>query len=166
MTPQEKGRLCDKCCKVVVDFTNMATEKVIQFIQERTSERVCGRFRPDQIVVPVAQQQKHRYKVFLAALLFVFGGMLFTGCGSHPEKMGKVASNFTEQNFNNIDSPNIKNVVPRDTTSKPNTEEIHLKGDVKCVPDTSIKPTMLGGPVAVPDPKDRPLMGKPALQPK
>jgi len=169
MTPQEKGRFCDKCCKVVVDFTNMATDKVIQFISERSSDRICGRFRPDQIVVPVAPTKNsvpHRFKVFLAALVLVFGGMLFTGCGTHPEKMGKVASNnFAEQNFN-LDTPSSRNnVSPKDTTHhKENSIEMRPKGEVKCVrPDTLIIPMMLGGPMAVPDEPEHALMGKPSI---
>jgi hypothetical protein len=173
MTPQEKGRFCDKCCKVVVDFTNMATDKVIEFIQERKNDRVCGRFRPDQIVVPVAQkinrQYANRMKIFLAALVLVFGGMLFTGCGSHPEKMGKVANNnFTQENFN-VDTPNLKNnnVVPRDTTTKAPIK-LEMKGKVKCVThDTTVNQIMpSGGAMLVPDEKEPKLMGKPSVNPK
>lgn len=49
MSQQEQGRHCDKCCKVVVDFTSMPTEKVIAFINERQTEKICGRFRSEQI---------------------------------------------------------------------------------------------------------------------
>ena len=81
MTPKERGRLCDKCCKVVVDFTEKTTEQIIDFISGQNGSRVCGRFRAEQVTVPV-QRKFPRFKVFLAALYFVFGGFLFTGCDS------------------------------------------------------------------------------------
>jgi hypothetical protein len=95
MNPQEQGRHCDKCCKVVVDFTSMPTEKVIEFISERKAEKICGRFRSEQIipdrVVPSSHSAK-RYRIFFAALYFVFGGLLFASC-KHVEEptMGKIS---------------------------------------------------------------------------
>jgi len=81
MTPKERGRLCDKCCKVVVDFTEKTTEQIVDFISGQSGARVCGRFRAEQVTVPV-QKKIRRFKIFLAALYFVFGGLLFTGCNN------------------------------------------------------------------------------------
>ena len=176
MTPQEKGRFCDKCCKVVVDFTNMATEKVIDFLNQKKEERVCGRFRTDQIVVPPPQKINplfaKRAKIFLAALVLVFGGMLFTGCKVHEEKMGKV-SNEKFQNFQNETDQPQNYFIGRDELVEPNpvpekdtiTKKNTLKGKVCINQDTVIvQPT--GGAILIPDTTEPKLMGKPTVNPK
>jgi hypothetical protein len=42
------GRVCATCNKVVVDFTNMSENEVVDFISQKTG-KVCGRFRTDQL---------------------------------------------------------------------------------------------------------------------
>lgn len=54
MTPQEKGRYCDRCCLVVTDFTAMSQQEIIHYLSERKQQRVCGRFRKEQISSPEA----------------------------------------------------------------------------------------------------------------
>lgn len=49
MTPATHGRYCGACEKVVVDFSRMSDAEVIGYFAARSSERVCGRFRPDQL---------------------------------------------------------------------------------------------------------------------
>lgn len=88
MTPKERGRFCDKCCKVVVDFTKKTKEQIIAFLQMKKTEgeRVCGRFRTAQITVPVKTVSRFsRRNIFLAALYFVFGSVLFTSCHTQGE---------------------------------------------------------------------------------
>jgi hypothetical protein len=52
MTPATHGRYCGACEKVVVDFSRMSDAEVIGYFAARPSERVCGRFRPDQLEQP------------------------------------------------------------------------------------------------------------------
>ncbi len=139
MTPQEKGSFCDKCCKVVIDFTEMATEKVIEYINGRKNDHVCGRFRPDQIVVPATQKIKpslpHRAKLFLAALVLVFGGMLFTAFTSTNGTMMSMNDFAVHKSI--IDSPTVKTNVPpaKDTLKDVLMGKVEQtpKGEVKCV---------------------------------
>ncbi|CAN5364480.1 hypothetical protein BH09BAC5_BH09BAC5_29620 [soil metagenome] len=118
MTAQEQGRHCDVCCKVVVDFTKMPTEKVIDYIAERNSEKICGRFREDQLKSNATEKKspRNKYRVFMAAIYFVFGGLLFSSCKSNVpatkvpnEKMGKVQMNNSFSNEKNfipaVDTP-------------------------------------------------------------
>ncbi|MBT1697006.1 carboxypeptidase-like regulatory domain-containing protein [Fulvivirgaceae bacterium PWU4] len=42
------GALCGSCNKVVVDFTSMSDEALIDFFS-KTKGHTCGRFRPDQL---------------------------------------------------------------------------------------------------------------------
>ncbi len=47
-TPSEKGRFCDSCRKVVVDFTSASDSDIFNFLQTKSSG-VCGRFKLNQI---------------------------------------------------------------------------------------------------------------------
>lgn len=57
MTPQEKGRLCDVCSKVVVDFTKK-TPVEVDTIMSEAEESVCGNFNITQL------NQEAQMKVF------------------------------------------------------------------------------------------------------
>lgn len=47
MSPNEKGRHCDKCAKTVVDFTAMSDSTIIQYLQN--NKNACGRFYNHQL---------------------------------------------------------------------------------------------------------------------
>jgi hypothetical protein len=48
MTPQEQGRFCGSCQKVVVDFSVMTDKEVLAYFS-KASQQVCGRFSNDQL---------------------------------------------------------------------------------------------------------------------
>lgn len=50
LIPVEDGAFCSSCNKVVVDFTQMSDEALIDFFS-KTKDRTCGRFRPHQLTV-------------------------------------------------------------------------------------------------------------------
>jgi hypothetical protein len=47
MTPDEKGRFCSVCSKIVHDFTNASDEELIGRLT--SGDNICGRFRDDQL---------------------------------------------------------------------------------------------------------------------
>jgi len=49
MTPQEQGRFCGKCEKVVVDFSEMSDQEIVDQIK-KSSKGLCGRFYEDQLL--------------------------------------------------------------------------------------------------------------------
>lgn len=49
MTEKEKGRHCDVCSKVVVDFTKMSDDEMIDYLQQHSTQKTCGHFRNDQL---------------------------------------------------------------------------------------------------------------------
>jgi hypothetical protein len=49
-TPASAGRFCASCSKIVVDFTKMSDEDIIQFFATPATH-TCGRFRADQLKV-------------------------------------------------------------------------------------------------------------------
>lgn len=79
MTPQEKGRLCAQCDKVVRDFTHLTTEEIQEELKT-VSGRTCGRVRAEQIT-PVPPRHVEwwvkfpvqRLRVFIFAFIAVFG---------------------------------------------------------------------------------------------
>jgi hypothetical protein len=161
MTQQEKGRHCDKCCKTVFDFTKMPTEEVIQFISSRKKDSVCGRFTAEQVQVPAAAKNQLKiswtFKKFLAAVLLVFGGALFTGCGN--ETMGEyvVEDSITEKMGLMVVLPDT--TLPKDTAKakdsvpgKSNTEKNTLKGKVSCDPIPKQEVYYNGGVSIIPEP--------------
>lgn len=93
MTPVEKGRICDKCCKTVLDFSQMSKDEVLNVLRERrkAGESICGRFRASHLT-PVSEvkpgskafEKISRIRVFLAAVLLVFSTTLFTSCAEEP----------------------------------------------------------------------------------
>lgn len=130
MTPKERGRLCDKCCKVVVDFTSQTTEQIAGFLKDQLNagKKVCGRFQAEQVTAPVVVQPRFpRKRIFLAALYFVFGSLLFTSCDNgNTEVMGKLVAN--------VDTPQVKHLMG-DTTIAVDT----TKPGTAVVPDTKHK---------------------------
>jgi hypothetical protein len=153
MTKQEQGRHCGVCCKTVVDFTSMPMEKVIEVISQKKDANICGRFRPDQLNTNRASASpRNRYRIFMAALYFVFGGLLFTSCRTNEPKMGKVkvTNSFgqDENGFNRLDTPSSRTrhkidkpaptktcVLSADTTEP----EIHMLGEVMYIPEDTTK---------------------------
>jgi hypothetical protein len=143
MTPEEQGRHCGVCCKVVVDFTDMPTEEVVEYISTRSSQKICGRFRSDQVSVPkFTSSFTSRMKVFAAALLFVFGSALFSSCRTrmpqHPERMGEIEAVPVDTTMQGL-MP-----VPALDTPPPVIE--HPKGEVICIPPPkdSVKEIKMG----------------------
>ncbi|MCA6365156.1 MAG: hypothetical protein IM638_19145 [Bacteroidetes bacterium] len=87
MRPEQNGRHCDACCKVVVDFTGMNNDEVIAYLHSRNGERVCGRVKNTQLpapesisVSPLSSAKPRRLVRFAASLWLVFGTLLFSAC--------------------------------------------------------------------------------------
>lgn len=151
MSKQEQGRHCGVCCKTVMDFTAMPTDKAIEIISQKRDSNICGRFRPDQLNAKHVdvKSPRNRYRVFMAALYFVFGGLLFTSCRTNEPKMGKVkiSNSFTQDanGFNSLDTPSsrtrhktdkVKPATPTCALPKDTIEpEIHMLGEVMYIPE-------------------------------
>ena len=49
MKPEAKGRFCESCSKTVIDFSSMSDFSIVNYLERKKNESVCGRFRPDQM---------------------------------------------------------------------------------------------------------------------
>jgi len=133
MSQREQGRHCQVCCKTVVDFSSRSNEEIVDFLKTNSSQRVCGRFRKEQVVPHTTAKPVNRYRLFFAALIFVFGGALFSSCNPmHQEEvMGKVAIVDTVTPVNDTVT---KHAQQPDTTTKS-----HI-GKTSCPPKDTIDP--------------------------
>jgi len=93
MKPENNGRHCSSCAKLVVDFTEKTDLEIKNILIENAGKKTCGRFRKNQINRPLAItldvtsiiQSHSSHKIFIAALLLAFGTGLFS-CYDHQDK--------------------------------------------------------------------------------
>lgn len=92
MTPEAKGRFCNSCAKTVIDFTQMDTYEIQNFIIDNQENRICGHFKQTQldsvnlrIPLHVIAHPKSFYKSFLLALLIAMGTSLMSCTNKHGE---------------------------------------------------------------------------------
>jgi hypothetical protein len=98
MTPDETGRFCSVCTKGVVDFSNKTLEEIQNYLFQNQQQKICGRFRNDQIntfdiKVPksILLQKRSFHNAFLLALFIVMGTTLFS-CKNHNDAtLGEVS---------------------------------------------------------------------------
>ncbi len=118
MTPSEKGRFCNSCKKVVIDFTKMSSPQIHEFIEkkQKQNQKVCGHFKKTQLdtihlSVPIhILKAKHSFrKSFLLALLIAMGTTLIN-CTNHNGK---------KQKIENIE---LKETVPQKENCKPEND--------------------------------------------
>lgn len=85
MHPTERGAFCAACSKNLYDFTKMTDAQITDVIRN-SNEKVCGRFRNDQLVPPQqlpavtisAMRNAPQVRQFLYVLWMVFGLSLFS----------------------------------------------------------------------------------------
>lgn len=108
MLPAEQGRFCQSCEKTVVDFSQMSDEQVLDYfkLKQPSSERVCGRFRAEQVSKPVPfQWQKwpmslQRFAMALVAVVLLGGA---SSCHSTDSTVGDVV--FVEEDSVQVATP-------------------------------------------------------------
>jgi hypothetical protein len=109
MKPAEQGRFCQSCCKVVVDFTSKTTNEIVDYLLAAGKKSVCGRAYDEQLsLVPVRKSPKSRFRLFTAALYFVFGSLLFSSCSvfRHHRRTHATGGKFMLEPKNNSEKPN------------------------------------------------------------
>lgn len=89
MTPEGNGRHCTTCSKTVTDFTNWATDDVLNYIRQGMGN-VCGRFRQSQlgnednpaVLMNNISKATVPFRSKIAAIILVVLGMQLTSCSS------------------------------------------------------------------------------------
>lgn len=103
MTPQEQGRYCGVCSKVVVDFTNMSDREVLNLLDTTKNGDTCGQFTQTQLQktyhYPVQETNSFSLRAVLlgATLTSVLG---LESCRPNKHVVGKISSFQTMQSAN------------------------------------------------------------------
>lgn len=115
MTPKEKGRFCDVCDKVVVDFTKMSDEEIVEYLQQHSKQKTCGHFKNEQLhqlekleinFAAIPTNLSYR-KYFAIALFITFTSFGLVSCKSNNgNTVGKIEVLDSSKiiNSNTIDS--------------------------------------------------------------
>lgn len=96
MTPNEKGRHCDLCCKTVVDFTEWETADILQYL--KSNANTCGRVKatalepievePTALIPGIMRAALPYWKKIAAVVVLLFG---LSSCGNSNQTIGEVA---------------------------------------------------------------------------
>ncbi len=120
MTPQDKGRFCKACSKVVVDFTLMTNSEIFRFFDDVSHSKVCGRFNSYQLNrqldakdISPERPSFFRHLRKIAAMLVTGLTLFLSSCNRQQGTKGKA-----EISTLAIDSNSSKITLPRDTLVK------------------------------------------------
>ncbi|MBC7864587.1 MAG: hypothetical protein IAF38_16555 [Bacteroidia bacterium] len=125
MTPTGNGRFCDACTKVVVDFTQMTNEELIEFYRTST-KKVCGRYRASQLnkTFTYSVSVKNPWYFNSALLKFSLAGLLtFSGIKGFSQNKTKAATVSTPLKSGTSKIP----VSTGQVSPKKNTQKILIK---------------------------------------
>lgn len=117
MTPKERGRFCDACAKVVVDFTTMSDEEIINYLQQYSKQKTCGHFKNEQLHQPekleinlasIPTNLSFR-KYFAIALLIAFTSVGLVSCKTNSGRtVGEIVVVDTTNNILDSQKQNLK----------------------------------------------------------
>jgi hypothetical protein len=111
MTQKEQGRFCSSCSKTVTDFTQKTRKEIQEYLEQKSSGSVCGRFRREQLDAITIEIPNRTFdhplpfqKMFILTLIFVMGTNLFS-CQSSDGKKQKIEDVIVIDNHkNNLES--------------------------------------------------------------
>ncbi|MBK8351739.1 MAG: hypothetical protein IPL21_08530 [Saprospirales bacterium] len=160
-TSEERGRHCDVCSKVVVDFTKMSDAEMIDYLQQHSKQKICGHFRNEQLyqaekieinLASIPTNLSFR-KYFAIALLIAFTSFGLVSCKSnsgktvgeievvdsvHSTQQNLIDSNFKEGEITYSDDSVKSNVI---STKKVTIDTLSIvtMGDVCIKPNDDKK---------------------------
>ena len=100
MIPVDQGAFCKSCERIVVDFTAMSDQELINYFQ-KYNDNLCGRFKKDQVNRSINSLLNPSKSTNYAASSILVAGLLLSGTASaqEPFKIGEVA---VEQQINEV----------------------------------------------------------------
>jgi hypothetical protein len=119
MTPESKGRFCGSCAKVVVDFSVMTDNEVLNYLKKNTSN-TCGHFTTNQLQRPIIETQlqpKRTWRYWLASIASLLV-MLKQSNGQNLTNTSKLLGDTT------IVLSDFKNVIVGKVAVKPSERKI------------------------------------------
>lgn len=132
MTPQEQGRFCGSCQKVVVDFSMMSDREMLDTISKAAGQSLCGRFGNDQLnrkieLVP----NKPRFSVPYVWNLLLAGMLFFESCNDattgEPKVLEKPVVQKAEEKVE--EDATVSKVAVDEDTTRP-ISPVKIKGEL------------------------------------
>ena len=83
MNPQDKGRFCMSCEKVVTDFTNNTPEEIYTILKQNNLAHTCGQFNTKDVITESKIDKliwKLNTRGFKYVSLFILGALILIGC--------------------------------------------------------------------------------------
>jgi hypothetical protein len=178
MTQQQGGRHCAQCSKTVVDFTGWEKDEVFLYLQQQGEAKVCGRFRQEQLNVPMDSERfVHSvttsplplYRKVAAILLMAIGLLQMDNTKATAQQKQKVQYSATTDTVNRSEHMIMGGIAPPPQTkklkegaklkkeTKKKCNDPFVKGDVALIEETP-------NPVLTPD--TQPLNGLISVAPQ
>lgn len=165
MSPNEQGAFCLACQKTVVDFSQKTTQEIKDFFTLiPQTEKVCGRFRNDQLKQLSFDEFFVKFKnwilpkKFAVILFFCFGLTLFSCKTAQEPLMGAVAieTNTTQDSLISGVAQQVSDTLNEDNNQTSITEEKEFKmGEVMALPpETSSNSEIICVPPETADKED------------
>ena len=164
MIPEEKGRFCNSCSKTVIDFTQMDTMEIQDFIDQNKENNICGHFKQTQLDsinlhIPshVLTQRQSFNHIFLWTLLIVMGTTLMNCTNKNGAKQKidsiEIVDSISSKTINILEV--LPKTTKKDSVAKKScstiSKEIKIK-DGLIITDTLGEPTILETPPPVLEP--------------
>ncbi|MEP2935113.1 MAG: carboxypeptidase-like regulatory domain-containing protein [Gilvibacter sp.] len=96
MTPQDKGRFCDSCEKVVVDFTGKSDVTIANHLRDH--KNVCGRFNVSQLNRPILLDNRRKSLIPPLAASFILPLALLLSTKAYTQ-VEPISTQLKSQNF-------------------------------------------------------------------
>lgn len=129
MKPNEQGAHCFSCQKTVIDFSKKSIHEIKSFFENiSSSEKICGRFKSEQLKELSFNEFYNRFKNWhlthkiAVVLVFTFGLTLFSCQSGTPEKE-MIAGEVSEIIHDTI--------TPKDTIQKKDSIINKVSNDIK-----------------------------------
>ncbi|WP_196888349.1 carboxypeptidase-like regulatory domain-containing protein [Aureivirga sp. CE67] len=126
-TATEKGGFCQSCQTEVIDFTNMSKEEIQDYFKDKLNQRICGRFKKEDLdysVSHIKKMESKKYKFLGAASVIGFSLLSFLNPNSvyaqeNTNKTHQVENDKKNENTNQIKEYTVKGIVSDEEGSLP-----------------------------------------------
>ena len=142
-TSEERGRHCDVCSKVVVDFTKMSDAEMIDYLQQHSKQKICGHFRNEQLyqaekieinLAPIPTNLSFK-KYFAIALLIAFTSFGLVSCKSNSGRtVGEIVVVDTTNNILDSQKQNLKIDTSQANIKNTSIKCTATKGEIEAPP--------------------------------
>lgn len=156
MSPEDKGRFCGSCSKVVIDFSDRTDAEIRDVLLAHRDQKVCGHFKTSQVNRPLTLQvdpgslpkNMGITRAFAIAAFLVFGSWLFNCTNLQGQTMGDVKVEKTHREPYKMGKPVIKHADAGEKRNAP-------KSSCSTTTAPAVKytgPRTMGEPVMIPKP--------------